>query len=135
MRIYLAGPHMDDAYRSEAKFHLRGHDLDVFDPIAARDFRGKEIDNENVIVEGDLDDVASSDLILGNYSAPGWGTGMETWYAFSKGIQIVAYVTLEARVSPWIAYVAGGYDNVHRDLRAACAHVVSLARALPPRYA
>jgi hypothetical protein len=88
----------------------------VLDPIKARDFRGKEIENEDEIVNGDLVDIVGCDMILGNYSVPGWGTGMETWYARSIGRPVVAYVSQDARVSPWVAYVAGGYANVHRDL-------------------
>lgn len=132
MRVYLAGPHMDDAYRMEAKHYFMYHapHLSIFDPIAARDFRGKEIENENIIVEGDLEDVRSSDVILGNYSEPGWGTGMETWYAHSIGKRIVAYVHPNQRVSPWVSYVAGGYDKVHRDLLHACSHVISIGRAV-----
>lgn len=131
MKVYLAGPHMDDAYREEATRLLweltDAPSLEVFDPIAARDFRGKEIEHEALIVEGDLLDVQTSNVILGNYSVPGWGTAMETWFAFSIHKPIVAYVAPDDRVSPWVAYVAGGYANVHRDLRAACAAVFEVA--------
>lgn len=119
MRVYLAGPHMDDAFRAAATALLPG--VDVFDPIAARDFRGKEIENEAVIVEGDLADVLACDAILGNYSTPGWGTAMESWFAFGLHKRIVAYVEPGARVSPWVAYIAGGWARVHRSLEAACA--------------
>lgn len=124
MKVYLAGPHMDDAYREVATRILAAQGVVVFDPIKARDFRGKEIENEAVIVEGDLADVLACDVILGNYSEPGWGTAMESWFAFSVHKRIVAFVAPEARVSPWVAYVAGGYANVHRDLTAACAAVI-----------
>lgn len=127
MKVYLAGPHMDDAFRSEAKELLAPYpELEVFDPIAARDFRGKEIDNENQIVQGDLEDVVSCGCILGNYSVPGWGTGMETWFAYSLQKPIVAYVEPDARVSPWIAKVAGGYANVERSVEAATKRVLEL---------
>lgn len=124
-RVYLAAPHTDDAFRAEATKLLRRKDITVLDPIAARDFRNKEIDNERAIVHGDLAEVAISDVILGNYSVPGWGTAMETWFAHAKGKPIVAYVDPTARVSPWIAYVAGGWSNVHRSLREACDAVLA----------
>lgn len=127
MKVYLAGPHMDDAYREVATKILAPQGVKVFDPIKARDFRGKEIENEDQIVRGDLADIVDCDLILGNYSEPGWGTGMETWFGHSIGRPVIAYVSQEARVSPWVAYVAGGYDNVHRNLGQACSAVLERA--------
>ena len=125
VKVYLAGPHQDDAYRQRAKELLAEFPwVEVFDPIKARDFRGKEIDHENDIVHGDLKDVIECDVILGNYSVPGWGTAMESWFARGLGRRIVAYVAPEARVSPWIAYIAGGYQNVHRSLEDACGAVL-----------
>jgi hypothetical protein len=126
-RVYLAGPHTDDAYRAEAKAHLAALGVDVLDPMAERDFRGKEIEHEDIIVLGDLADVVACGVILGNFTVPGWGTGMETWFGHSIHRPIVAYVDPSGRVSPWVAHVAGGYANVHRDLRAACEHVARLA--------
>jgi nucleoside 2-deoxyribosyltransferase len=114
---------MDDQYRADAKALLEPRGVECFDPILARDYRGKEIANEAVIVEGDLADVNASDIVLGNYSIPGWGTGMESWHAYLQGKPIIAYVAIDARVSPWVAYIAGGYDNVHRDLASACAAI------------
>lgn len=128
MNVYLAGPHMDDAFRADAIARLsRLQRVRVFDPIAARDFRGKEIANEDEIVRGDLADIVACDVILGNYTVPGWGTGMETWFARSIGRPVVAYVEPEARVSPWVAYAAGGWDRVFRDLGAACDYVLAMA--------
>lgn len=126
MKVYLAGPHQDDAYREEAtRLLTRVQRIEVFDPIKARDFRGKEIENEDQIVRGDLADIVECDLILGNYSEPGWGTGMETWFARSIGRPVVAYVSPDARVSPWVAYCAAGYDRVFRDLREACDYIIA----------
>lgn len=131
MKVYLAGPHMDDQFRAAATELLEGQGVTILDPIKARDFRGKEIANEADIVAGDLADIVACDAVFGKYSIPGWGTGMETWFAYSIGRPVIAYVGKEARVSPWVAYVARGYDNVHRDLNAACEAVV----ALLPRHA
>lgn len=126
--IYLAGPHMDDAFRAAVSPLLVERGLEPFDPIAARDFRGQEVDNEAVIVEGDLADVEVCQAILGNYTVPGWGTGMETWHAFQVGKPIVAYVEPGQRVSPWVAYVAGGWERVERNLTTAVARVAQLVR-------
>lgn len=127
MKVYLAGPHQDDEYREQAKELLAAYPVTVFDPIAARDFRGKEINNEREIVDGDLKDIIECDAILGNYTIPGWGTGMETWFARSIGKPVFVYVAPEGRVSPWVAYVAGGYEFVHRDLHDACYRVGIMA--------
>ena len=128
MKVYLAGPHMDDAYREEAtRLLTRVRRIEVIDPIAARDFRGREIENEDQIVRGDLADVVACDVVLGNYSVPGWGTAMETWFARSIGRTVIAYVAPDTRVSPWVAYCAGGWDRVFRDLRAACDYAVAIS--------
>lgn len=128
--IYLAGPHMDDAFREKVSPLLRAVGLEPFDPIAARDFRGREVENEVVIVEGDLADIRRCRAVLGNYSTPGWGTGMETWEAHRLGKPIVAYVEPGLRVSPWVAYVAGGWTNVERQLSGAVERVVRALGAL-----
>lgn len=126
MKVYLAGPHQDDAYREEAtRLLTRVRRIEVFDPIKSRDFRGKEIHNEREIVDGDLRDIVDCDLVLGNYTVPGWGTGMETWFARSIGRPVIAYVEPGGRVSPWIAFVADGYDRVFRSLEDACAYIIA----------
>lgn len=125
MKVYLTGPHMDDAFRERVKMLLSGYsNIELFDPIAARDFRGKEIEDEAVVVEGDLADIRSSQVVFGNYTEPGWGTGMESWEAWNERKYIIAFVEPGARVSPWVAYIVGGYENVVRSIEEGCARVI-----------
>jgi nucleoside 2-deoxyribosyltransferase len=128
MKVYLASPHMDDNFRARAtKLLTRVRRIEVIDPIKARDFRGREIHHERQIVDGDLADVLACDVILGNYTVPGWGTAMETWFGFSLGRRVVAYVAPGGRVSPWVAHVAGGHDRVFRSLEDACSYTIAIS--------
>ena len=71
-RIYLCGPIMDCAgeesstWRQRAKEGLAGRFV-LLDPMR-RDFRDREIDSANEIVEFDLQDVREADIVLVNYS-------------------------------------------------------------------
>ncbi|MGH7879586.1 MAG: hypothetical protein ACREQD_08830, partial [Candidatus Binataceae bacterium] len=70
-KIYLCGPIMDSApaaakdWRTRAKERLAGRFI-LLDPLR-RNFRDKEIDSANEIVEFDLQDVREADLLLVNY--------------------------------------------------------------------
>lgn len=84
-RIYLCGPIMDEsegyarAWREVAKREL-GREFTLLDPLR-RNFRDREVDSANEIVEFDLQDVRDADLLLVNYSKPSIGTAMEVFYA------------------------------------------------------
>ncbi len=83
--IYLCGPIMDEhegkarAWREAAKKEL-GRDYRVLDPMR-RNFKDREVDSANEIVEFDLQDVREADIILVNYSKSSVGTSMEVFYA------------------------------------------------------
>jgi len=84
-KIYLCGPIMDcDAkvskdWRTRAKERLAGRFI-LLDPMR-RNFRDRELDSANEIVEFDLQDIRDADLILVNYAKPSIGTAMEVFYA------------------------------------------------------
>jgi nucleoside 2-deoxyribosyltransferase len=84
-KIYLCGPIMDDHpaaakdWRTRAKERLAGRFI-LLDPLR-RNFRDREIDSANEIVEFDLQDVRDANLLLVNYSKPSLGTAMEVFYA------------------------------------------------------
>jgi len=107
-KIYLCGPIMDAAsgeakdWRARAKKRLAGK-FTVLDPMR-RNFRDKEIDSANEIVEFDLQDVRDADIILANYSKPSIGTAMEVFYAsFDLGKFVVAFSPFEFKeCSPWM---------------------------------
>lgn len=84
-KIYLCGPIMDEkegharAWREEAKQRLGGS-FQLLDPMR-RNFKDREVDSANEIVEFDLQDVRDADLLLVNYNKPSVGTAMEVFYA------------------------------------------------------
>lgn len=84
-KIYLCGPIMDEvdgharAWREAAK-ELLGRDFILLDPMR-RNFKDREVDSANEIVEFDLQDVRDADIILVNYNKPSIGTAMEVFYA------------------------------------------------------
>src|SRR5579859_2601339 len=91
--IYLCGGinKLSDAdakdWREAAKAALGGTYM-FLDPMR-RDYRGKEAESVDLIIEGDIVDIRESDILLVNASRPSWGTGMELFYASKLGKIIV----------------------------------------------
>lgn len=104
MKGYLAGAinGMSDAeangWRGEAKALMP--EVEWLDPMR-RDYRGREAENVEDIVRGDLADIAACDVLLVYAVRPSWGTAMEVVYAHQMGKHIV--VVCE-RPSPWLLY-------------------------------
>jgi len=77
-KIYLCGPIMDEfegearAWRDEAKVRLAG-DFTLLDPMR-RNFKDREVDSANEIVEFDLQDIRDADILLVNYCKNSIGT-------------------------------------------------------------
>jgi hypothetical protein len=67
------------AWRQEAIRQLKDH-FTLLDPMR-RNFKDREVDSANEIVEFDLQDVRDADIILVNYSKASIGTSMEVFYA------------------------------------------------------
>jgi nucleoside 2-deoxyribosyltransferase len=67
------------AWRGRAK-ELLVSDFLVLDPMR-RNFKDREVDSANEIVEFDLQDVRDADIVLVNYSKASVGTSMEVFYA------------------------------------------------------
>ena len=84
-KIYLCGPIMDEvdgharAWRQVAQKQLRKQFV-ILDPMR-RNFKDREVDSANEIVEFDLQDVREADIVLVNYSKASIGTAMEVFYA------------------------------------------------------
>lgn len=84
-KIYLSGPIMDEhegiarAWRQKAT-ELLSEQFQLLDPMR-RNFKDREVDSANEIVEFDLQDVRDADIILVNYNKPSIGTSMEVFYA------------------------------------------------------
>lgn len=73
------------------------------DPMR-RDYRGKEAANVKAIVEGDIEDIRSSDVIIAMCPKPSWGTAMEIRLAWTFGKRIISVVPSLVPLSPWLAY-------------------------------
>lgn len=107
-KIYLSGPIMDASpqesvpWRQRAKERLAGRFI-LLDPMR-RNFRDRELDSANEIVEFDLQDVRDADILLVNYCKPSIGTSMEVFYAaHDLGKFVIAFspFTFED-MSPWM---------------------------------
>jgi nucleoside 2-deoxyribosyltransferase len=119
--VYLAGPPYAEEYRRRASELLRSADCEPVDPMR-RDFRGRTEGHEQEIVEGDLADIDSCAAVLADFTRPDEGTAMEAWYAWSRGIPVVAY-TGGTPAHPWTVHVAA----VHRELEEAVRALVPTA--------
>ena len=69
-----------------------------------RNFKDREVDSANEIVEFDLQDIRNTDILLVNYAKPSIGTAMEVFYA-ANNLQkfVVAFAPFDFRnCSPWM---------------------------------
>lgn len=84
-RIYLCGPIMDEVeghareWRQRARALLSAEFV-LLDPMR-RNFKDREVDSANEIVEFDLQDIRDADILLVNYNKTSVGTAMEVFYA------------------------------------------------------
>jgi len=124
-RVYLAGPPFAEEYRRRATELARAAGWEPVDPMR-RDFRGATEGREREIVEGDLADIDSCDVVLASFTAPDEGTAMEAWYAHSHGIPVVAY-TGGTPAHPWAVFVAAA---VEADLEGAVAGLDGVAASV-----
>jgi nucleoside 2-deoxyribosyltransferase len=119
MRVYLAGPPASDEYRARAGELVREAGWTPVDPFR-RDFRGRTEGREAEIVDGDLEEIRSCDVILADFTLADEGTAMEAWYAHGLGKRVVAY-TGGRTAHPWTVYVASavcdGLDQAVAALR------------------
>ncbi len=106
--IYLCGPIMDASadesktWRQRAKERLAGKFI-LLDPMR-RNFRDREIDSANEIVEFDLQDIRNADMLLVNYAKASIGTSMEVFFAaHDLGKFVIAFSPYAyADMSPWM---------------------------------
>jgi len=107
-KIYLCGPIMDEvagvarAWRDAAHRQLGGEFI-LLDPMR-RNFKDREVDSANEIVEFDLQDVRDADILLVNYSKPSIGSAMEVFYAsHDLGKFVVAFSPFSFKdCNPWM---------------------------------
>ena len=107
-KIYLCGPIMDEhegearAWRETAKAQLADKFI-MLDPMR-RNFKDREVDSANEIVEFDLQDIRDADILLVNYNKNSIGTSMEVFYAgHDLGKFVVGFSPFEFKdCSPWM---------------------------------
>jgi nucleoside 2-deoxyribosyltransferase len=107
-KIYLSGPIMDEhegearKWREVAKAHLQ-EQFAILDPMR-RNFKDREVDSANEIVEFDLQDVRDADILLVNYNKPSIGTSMEVFYAaHNLGKFVISFAPFGFKdCSPWM---------------------------------
>ena len=100
----------------------------LLDPMR-RNFRDKEVDSSNEIVEFDLQDIRDTDIILVNYAKPSIGTSMEVFYAsHDLGKFVVAFSPFSFKdSSPWmIRYCTKILPNLEEASRYIQAHFAEI---------
>lgn len=124
--IYMSGPIMDvhegeaREWREAARRHLGKH-FRLLDPMR-RNFKDREVDSSNEIVEFDLQDVRDADIILVNYNKPSIGTAMEVFHAsHNLGKFVVSFSPFEFKdCSPWMVRFS---TKILPSLEEACAYL------------
>lgn len=124
--VYLSGPIMDEhegtarEWRDIAKKLLSEKFL-LLDPMR-RNFRDREVDSANEIVDFDLQDIRDADIILANYAKPSIGTSMEIFYAsHDLGKFVVAFSPFSYKdSSPWMVRYC---TKILPDLERACHYI------------
>lgn len=104
--IYLCGPIngcTDEECKDWREFVKTKWWGATLDPMR-RDYRGKEDESVNEIVEFDKIDIMRCDALLVNYDKPSVGTSMEILYAFERGKYIAVVAAEGTRISPWMRY-------------------------------
>jgi nucleoside 2-deoxyribosyltransferase len=103
MLVYLCGPinGCTDAECNDWRSYAKSRLPDTLDPMR-RDYRGREAESVNEIVELDKIDVQECDVVIANCPKPSVGTSMEVFYAWELGKKIA--VIAPEPVSPWLRY-------------------------------
>lgn len=121
MKVYLCGPinGCTDAECKDWREEIKGRWPDCIDPMV-RDYRGREAECFEEIVELDKLDVALADAILVNYVKPSIGTAMEILFAWMLRKPIVLWCEKNAVISPWLRYhcdhIAHSLDDALRSV-------------------
>lgn len=105
--VYLCGPingcSDDEAinWREYVKSKIGAENC--IDPMR-RDYRGREDECLDEIVELDKKDILNSKIVLANCWKPSPGTSMEILYSYDHYIPVISIVKSDEKVSPWIKY-------------------------------
>lgn len=125
--IYLCGPinGCTDAeandWRTLVKTLWSGATLDPM----RRDYRGREHECRDEIVELDKIDVMNADALLVSCDKPSWGTAMEVVYAWERAKPVVVVCPEDMTISPWLSYHSHRIVHSYEDGVAACRELLS----------
>jgi hypothetical protein len=75
----------------------------TLDPMR-RDYRGRELDCADEIVEGDKVDIDLSTHLLVHFDKPSVGTSMEVLYAWERKKPVIVVTSPDVKLSPWLIY-------------------------------
>ena len=109
MKVYLGGPingctdEEATGWRDELKPLIEAAGHEWVDPMV-RDYRGREMEPgiAQEIVDGDIEDIDSCDLLLMNCPKPSVGTSMEVFYGYQQGKRVICVVPEGHVPSPWL---------------------------------
>ena len=120
--IYLCGPingctdEEANDWRSQVKAAVG--EENCLDPMR-RDYRGREDECYDEIVDLDKIDIAASNVVLAHCWQVSWGTAMEIAIARLWAVPVVAVVEPGARISPWLRYHSVVVDSLDKAIELA----------------
>lgn len=76
---------------------------ETLDPMS-RDYRGREAECVDEIVEGDKEDILQCSCLLVYFDKPSVGTSQEILFAWERGIPVVVINKSDKPLSPWLVY-------------------------------
>jgi hypothetical protein len=121
MLVYLAGAinGCTDEECKDWRTYVKNKlgDTRCLDPMV-RDYRGREMECIDEIVEGDKKDIDNSTHILVSYEKPSVGTSMEILYAWERKIPVYVVSSKENRLSPWLVYHSNGVFHSYDEAMA-----------------
>jgi len=104
-KIYLCGPinGCTDEECNNWRSLIKESFSNTIDPMR-RDYRGKEAESVNEIVQLDKIDVLNSDAVIASCPKPSVGTSMEIFFAWENNKPVVSVVPKGVAISPWLRY-------------------------------
>lgn len=109
-------------WRESAKGKLSSQ-FKLLDPMR-RNFKDREVDSANEIVQFDLQDVRDADILLVNYNKASIGTSMEVFYAAQDMKKfVIAFSPFDFKdCSPWMVRYC---TKILPSLDEACEYLLS----------
>lgn len=109
MIVYMAGPingcNDDEAHGWRQSFDAKMCSVGIttLDPMR-RDYRGREDECVDEIIEGDKKDIFAADVFFAYCWQVSWGTAMEIHFAWLNHKPVILAVPKGQPISPWLRY-------------------------------